>query len=188
MEKADCRRLVKKKHKKKSNLRWSFSLMGIAALISIILSFISEIAMRDVSLFIGTIVIIVFIGIGVLFDMIGVAVTSADEKPFHSMSSKRVKGAKLAVNLKKNSDKVSSFCCDVIGDICGIISGAAGVAVASKMTVSLGISALTSGLIVTGFIAAMTIGGKSLEKTIAITNGNKILYEFAKVLSIFSKR
>lgn len=161
--------------------------MGIAALISIVLSFISEIAMRDVSLLVGTFVIIVFIGIGVLFDTIGVAVTSADEAPFHSMSSKRVKGAKMAVMLKKNSDKVSSFCCDVIGDICGIVSGAAGVAVASKMTLLFGISTVISGLIVTGFIAALTIGGKSFEKAIAINNGNKILYEFAKVLSIFSK-
>ena len=143
--------------------------------------------MRDVSLLVGTFVIIVFIGIGVLFDTIGVAVTSADEAPFHSMSSKRVKGAKMAVMLKKNSDKVSSFCCDVIGDICGIVSGAAGVAVASKMTLLFGISTVISGLIVTGFIAALTIGGKSFEKAIAINNGNKILYEFAKVLSIFSK-
>lgn len=187
MSKDDSKRIEKKKNKKIANLKWSFSLMGIAALISIVLSFISEIAMRDVSLLVGTFVIIVFIGIGVLFDTIGVAVTSADEAPFHSMSSKRVKGAKMAVMLKKNSDKVSSFCCDVIGDICGIVSGAAGVAVASKMTLLFGISTVISGLIVTGFIAALTIGGKSFEKAIAINNGNKILYEFAKVLSIFSK-
>lgn len=187
MSKDDSKRIEKKKNKKIANLKWSFNLMGIAALISIMLSFISELAMRDVSLLIGTIVIIVFIGIGVLFDTIGVAVTSAEEAPFHAMSSKKVKGARMAVKLKKNSDKVSSFCCDVIGDICGIVSGAAGVAVASKMTLLLGMSAIVSSLIVTGFIAALTIGGKSFEKSIAITNGNKILYEFAKILSIFSK-
>lgn len=187
MSKDDSKRIEKKKNKKIANLKWSFNLMGIAALISIILSFISELAMRDVSLLIGTIVIIVFIGIGVLFDTIGVAVTSAEEAPFHAMSSKKVKGARMAVKLKKNSDKVSSFCCDVIGDICGIVSGAAGVAVASKMTLLLDMSAIVSSLIVTGFIAALTIGGKSFEKSIAITNGNKILYEFAKILSIFSK-
>lgn len=177
----------KRSKKTKMNLKWSLSLMGIAAVISVVLSFISEIAMKDVNLLVGTIVILIFIGIGILFDTIGVAVTSSDEAPFHAMSSKKVKGAKMAVSLKKNSDKVSSFCCDVIGDICGIISGAAGVAVASQISLLLNISGVLSGLIVTGVVAALTIGGKSLEKPLAINNANKILYEFAKVLSIFIK-
>lgn len=161
--------------------------MLMAFLISVGLSFVSEIAMRDVGIFIGTIVILLFIFIGILFDTIGIAVTSAQEAPLHSMSSKKIKGAKKAVELKKNSAKVSSFCCDVIGDICGIISGAAGVAVATRLTETFNISALVSSLLVTGFVAAFTIGGKAFEKPIAIANGNKILYNFAKVLSIFSK-
>ncbi len=177
----------KKKAKLKANLKWSFSLMVVAAIISVILSFISEIAMQDVNLLVGTIVILIFIGIGILFDTIGVAVTSASEAPFHAMSSKRVKGAKMAVTLKKNSDRVSSFCCDVIGDICGIISGAAGVAVATRLASLFNLPPIASSLIVTGLVAALTIGGKSLEKSVAINNGNKILYEFAKVLSFFSK-
>ncbi len=177
----------KKKARMKANLKWSFSLMFMAAIISIALSFVSEIAMQNVNIIIGTIVILVFIGIGILFDMIGVAVTSADEAPFHAMSSKKVKGAKMAVTLKKNANKVSSFCCDVIGDICGIISGAAGVAVAVSLASITGLPALASSLIVTGLIAALTIGGKSFEKSAAINNGNKILYEFAKVLSLFNK-
>ena len=177
----------KRKAKMKANLKWSFSLMLVAFLISVVLSFISEIAMKDVSLLVGTIVILVFIGIGILFDTFGVAVTAADEAPFHAMSSKKVRGAKMAVSLKKNANKVSSFCCDVIGDICGIISGAAGVAVASILSLKFNLSSLLSSLIITGFIAALTIGGKSLEKSAAINNSNKILYEFAKVLSIFSR-
>ncbi len=177
----------KKKAKLKANLKWSLSLTVVAAIISVTLSFISEIAMKDVSLLIGVIVILSFIGIGIIFDMVGVAVTSADEAPFHAMRSKRVKGANMAVTLKKSANKVSSFCCDVIGDICGIISGAAGVAVAAQITKIFGISTLVSSLIVTGMIAALTIGGKSLEKPAAINNGNKILYQFAKILSIFSK-
>ena len=54
-----------------------------------------------------------------MFDMIGVAVTAADEQVFHSMAAKKIRGAKLAVKFKKNADKLSSFCKDVIGDICG---------------------------------------------------------------------
>lgn len=171
----------------KINFIWSFKLMIIAAIISIVLSFISEIAMKDVNLLVGTIIILIFIGLGILFDMIGVAVTSALEAPLHSMCSKKIKGAKMAIKLKKNSDKVSSFCCDVIGDICGVVSGAAGVAIALSISEIFGISNMTSNLIVTGIVASLTIGGKSLEKPIAINNGNKILFRFAKVLSIFSK-
>ena len=177
----------KKKQKRREEIKWSITLAFIACLISVALSFISEIAMRNVNMLIGTIVIIVFIMIGILFDMIGVSVTSADEAPFHAMSSKKVKGAKMAVALKKNADKTSTFCCDVIGDICGIISGAAGVVVATQLSSNFNIDTLLSSLIVTGFVAALTIGGKSLEKPIAIKNGNKILFKFAKVLSIFSK-
>lgn len=177
----------KKKSKRREELLWSLKLALIACLISVVFSFISEIAMKNVNILIGTIVIIVFILIGILFDMVGVAVTSADEAPLHAMSSKKVKGSKMAVNLKKNASKTSTFCCDVIGDICGIISGAAGVVVSNQITDIFNISSILSSLIVTGIIAALTIGGKSVEKPIAINNGNKILFEFSKIISIFSK-
>ena len=173
--KKEVREQLENKHKKQLiDVKFTITLALVAFLLSVSLSFLSDIAMRDVSLLIGFLVIVLFISIAIVFDTIGVAVTSADEAPFHAMSSKRVKGAKMAVKLKKNAEKTSTFCCDVIGDVCGVISGAAGVAVASKMSEVFG-------------IAAFTIGGKSIEKPIAINNGNKILYEFAKILSIFSK-
>ncbi len=177
----------KKKSRRKLNWQWTIQLTLVAAIISVFLTFVSQVAMQDVHILIGVMVILTFIGIGILFDMIGVAVTSADEAPFHAMSSKKVIGAKTAVKLKKSADKVSSFCCDVIGDICGIISGAAGVVVATQLADIFKIPALVSSLIITGFISALTIGGKSLEKSTAINNGNKILYNFAKVLNVFNK-
>ena len=177
----------KKKKKRNENIKWSMKLALWAFLISVCLSFISEMAMQNVNILIGTIVILVFVGIGILFDTIGVAVTAADEAPFHAMSSKKVKGSRMAVSLKKQASKVSSFCCDVIGDICGIISGAAGVAVSLEVSNILNISSIVTSLIVTGLIAALTIGGKALEKPIAIDNGTNILFRFAKILSVFSK-
>lgn len=177
----------KRKPRIPANIKWVLTLMILAFTISVVLSFLSEIAMRNVNILVGTIVILVFVGIGIIFDTIGVAVTAADEAPFHAMSSRKIKGAKRAVALKKCSDKTSSFCCDVIGDICGIISGAAGVAVATQIPDVLPISPIASSLIVTGVIAALTIGGKAFEKSFAINNGNKILYQFAKILSIFGE-
>ena len=120
-----------------------------------------------------------------IIDIIGVAVTSADEKIFHSMSARKVKGAKLAVKFKKNADKLSSFCNDVIGDVCGIISGSAGAIIAATLSVKFSLSAFLVSLIVTASIAALTIGGKAMGKSIAINKSNIILYRFAKFISIF---
>ncbi len=120
--------------------------------------------------------------------MIGVAVTSSNEEPLHAMSSKKIKGAKKAVSFKKNADKVSSFCNDVIGDICGIISGSAGVAVATSLANTYNLNIFYTSLIVTAIIAALTIGGKAFCKKIAINNNHKIVYLTAKILSKFEKK
>ena len=92
-----------------------------------------------------------------------------------------------AVKLKKNADKVSSFCCDVIGDICGVISGAAGVTISALLVSKYHFNLLFVSLVVTAFISSLTIGGKAIGKNIAINKSNIILYEFAKFISIFYK-
>ena len=119
--------------------------------------------------------------------MVGVAVQSSDEAPFHSMNSRRVKGADVAVKFKKNADKASSFCNDVIGDICGIISGTAGSIIASKIALSFNLNSAIVIFIVTGIVSALTIGGKALGKSIAINKSNYILYEFSKFIANFYK-
>ena len=119
--------------------------------------------------------------------MVGVAVQSADEKPFHSMNSRKVKGADIAVSLKKNADKVSSFCNDVIGDICGIISGTTGSIIAIKLATFINLDKFIVTLLVTALVSALTIGGKAMGKSVAINKSNNILYQFAKFLSHFYK-
>ena len=174
-----------KKSKKFINWNWIFKITFIAFLLSFSFSSISELTIPNVSIVIGILLIIIFIGLGVLFDIIGVAVTSADEKIFHSMSARKVKGAKLAVKFKKNADKLSSFCNDVIGDVCGIISGSAGSIIAATLSVKFSLSAFLVSLIVTASIAALTIGGKAMGKSIAINKSNIILYRFAKFVCVF---
>lgn len=175
----------KKSKKSNNDYNWIIKITVLAFLISLIFSLVSETTLPNVGLITGIVIVFVFIIIGVLFDMIGVSVTSSDESKFHSMGARKVRGAKTAVALKKNAEKVSSFCNDVIGDICGIISGSAGVVIASKLASSLNISTFYMSLIVTAIIAALTIGGKALGKGLAINKGNNILYAFAKVISIF---
>lgn len=186
----NLKKIEKKKEKiskKLVNWNWIIKITVLAFMISFMFSGISELSIPNVNIIIGIILVIIFIGIGVLFDMIGVAVTAADEKVFHSMNSRKVKGAKLAVTFKKNADKVASFCNDVIGDICGIISGSAGAIIAATITSNLRVNALIVTLLVTSIIAALTIGGKALGKSFAINKSEIILFRFSKFLSLFLK-
>lgn len=174
-----------KKNKKWENYKWTLKLMLLAFAISITFSFISEIALKNASLLVSTIIVLIFILIGVLFDMVGMSVATAEEAPFHSMSARKIKSAKVAVMLKRNADKVSSFCNDVIGDICGIVSGSAGVVIASSISSMFHISLLLCSLVTTAVIAALTIGGKAFEKTIAMEKSNEILYQFSRIIGFF---
>ena len=119
--------------KKKKRNNWPLIVTILAFTISLLFSFMSESVMPKVGIIVGIMILILFIFIGIIFDIIGVAVTSSNEEPLHAISKKKIKGAKKAVSFKKNADKVSSFCNDVIGDICGIISGSAGVSVAKGL-------------------------------------------------------
>ena len=178
-----------KKQKKKEiiNYSWILKIIISSFIISVIFTLISKTIIPNVGILLGIILTLIFILIGVIFDMLGIAVATADEAQFNSMASKRVKGAKIALKLKRNADKVSSFCNDVVGDICGIVSGSTGAVIAIKMIEVYNFDNLFVDLIVMGIISCLTIGGKALEKGYAMKQSNKILYGFAKILSIFCK-
>lgn len=176
-------RRKEKIHKNKTDFKWIIQIMVIAFVISFAFSFTSEMVIPNVNIIVGILLLILFILLGVLFDMIGVAVTAADEKPFHSMNSRKVKGADIAVKFKKNADKVASFCNDVVGDICGVVSGSAGAIIALSLADILPIDKFIITLLVTSIIAALTIGGKAIGKSFAMNKSNLILYRFAKIIS-----
>ena len=179
---------TKKKEKIKKETvdkKWIIIIVCISFTISFVFSLISQLTIPNLSLWLGILITLLFISIGILFDIIGVSVTTADEKVFHSMNSRKVKGASVAVKFKKNADKVSNFCCDVIGDVCGIISGAAGTTITAILVTKYNYNLLFTGLIIAATIAALTIGGKAMGKSFAINKSNIILYEFAKFISNF---
>ncbi len=173
-----------KKEKKLVDYSWILKISMIAFTLSIVFSLLSETVMPKVNLWIGIVILILFIGIGIAFDMVGVAVTAAEETPFHSMAARKVRGAKVAVKFKRNAAQVSSFCNDVIGDICGIVSGSTGAILSITISNSLQIDALLVSLLVTALIAALTIGGKAMGKGFAVTKSNVILFEFSKIVSL----
>lgn len=179
---------MKKDKKAIVDYKWIIKIIVASFIISIIFTLISETIIPNVGLFMGIILALLFILIGVLFDMIGIAVTTANEAQFHSMATKRVKGASMAIKLKRNADKVSSFCNDVVGDICGIVSGSTGTVIVIKILENSNFNNLFIKLIVMGIISSLTIGGKALEKGYAMKKSNEILFNVSKILSIFKKR
>lgn len=181
-------RRKEKVKKEKVNVKWIVQIALISFTISFGLSFVSEIAIPNLSVVWGMLLTLAFVFVGILFDIVGVAVTGADEKVFHSMNSRQVKGSKVAVLFKKNADKVSSFCCDVIGDICGIVSGASASAVSVGLAATFNWNLLLVSLTVAAIVAALTIGGKACGKSFAINKSDVILYEFAKIISIFYRK
>ena len=185
--KKELKKELAKKNKNKINWGWIIKIVVVAFTISILFSFASETAIPKLNVFWGVILTFIFVLIGVTFDMVGVSVTAADEHVFNSMAAKKIKGAKLAVKFKKNADKLSSFCQDVIGDICGIVSGSTGAVIAIKIMNQLNTDNLLVTLIVMGVISSLTIGGKAIEKAIAMNKSNEILYRFSYIVSFFVK-
>lgn len=181
-------RRKEKVKKEKVNVKWIVQIALISFTISFGLSFVSEMAIPNLSVLWGILLTLAFVFVGILFDIVGVAVTGADEKVFHSMNSRQVKGSKVAVLFKKNADKVSSFCCDVIGDICGIVSGASASAVSVGLSATFNWNLLLVSLTVAAVVASLTIGGKACGKSFAINKSDVILYEFAKIISIFYRK
>ena len=175
---------IKKEH---VDVKWIVKIVIITFLISMVMAFISQTAIPNLGLILGILITFIFIILGIIFDIVGVAVTSSDEAVFHSMNSRKVKGANVAVKFKKNAEKVSSFYCDVIGDICGVVSGACATVIASILISKFHFDFLLTSLVVTAIVSSLTIGGKAIGKSFAINKSDIILYEFAKFVSNFYK-
>ena len=171
--------------KDKTDLKWVFVVTILAFTISIVMTLFSTVVLENVGLTIAVLITLLFIFLGIIFDIVGVAVTSGDEVAFHSMSSRKVKGGKIGVKLLKNTEKVASICCDVIGDVCGIISGTSGVVIVSLIIKLTSMNELLVSLLVTGVISSLTIGGKALGKGIAISKSKEIVTMVSKLLSVF---
>lgn len=174
--------------KNKTDFKWILIVTILAFVISVIMTFFSTITLENVNLLVAILITFLFIILGIVFDIIGVAVTSGDEVAFHSMSARKVKGGKIGVKLMKNTDKVASICCDVVGDVCGIISGTSGVVIVSLIIRLTDLNELLVSLLVTGLISALTIGGKALGKGFAVNKSKDIVTVVSKTLSVFSRK
>lgn len=167
----------------KKDYKWIIEITVISFIITALLTFLSNLVLNDLNIIFGIIIILLFISIGVLFDVIGIAVATTETKGFHAMASKKIGTAQTAIKLAKISPKIASFCNDVVGDICNIISGASGIAVAIALSPILNVNKTIMILLISSIIAALTIGGKALGKTYAINKSEDITYFVAKLFN-----
>lgn len=176
-------------HKKERNkaIRWVVTIFVVTIFISAIISLFSEEIMAVSGMAIAFVILLAIILVGIVFDIIGVAVTSADERPFHSMAARKVPGAKEAINLLRSAEKVSSICNDVVGDICGVVSGSASATIAAQILHNFEFSwPRVVSLIMSALVAGLTVGGKAIGKTFAINSSTSIVYAVGKALYFFA--
>ncbi len=169
-----------------SPLRWSMTILFGSFFLSVMFNAMSETALLNVGIFSAFLILAAFVLIGIIFDIFGVATTTASEKPFNAMASKQIKGAKVALWLVKNAEKVSSICNDVVGDICGIMSGSTAAVIIASLPFS-GVTGFMISLVITGFVAGVTVGGKALGKGFAIKKSNDIVFFLARIMNIFKR-
>lgn len=167
------------------NWKWVATITVLSFVMSSTLSYASNEALASVNNLLACLILLLFIGVGILFDIIGVAATSTTEKELHSMAAKKVPGAKQAVWLARNAEKVASICNDVVGDISGIISGATGAIIIARLTQGMAaLPALVISLCMTGLIAAVTIGGKAMGKALGIAKSVTIVHAAGRLLAV----
>lgn len=171
------------KTKKKTDYRWVISVTAASFAITVVLSLLSG-AINGLNLFIAVLILVFFVGIGIMADIVGVAIAAADAKPFHSMAARRIKSARFAILLIKNAERVSNVCNDVVGDIAGVVSGATGTAIAARIVMSQQFSFVSS-LLITALIAALTVGGKAMGKGLALSRSNDIINAVSKIITFF---
>ena len=158
---------------------WIFIIFILTFSLSFLFAILSNLAVKMNVLFI-VLGLILFILVGIIFDMIGVAVLSCEESTFHAKASRKIKGAKECIGLIKNSNRTSSVCNDVIGDICGIVSG--------TLTASLVVYLLDTpfmAIILTAIVSSLTVGGKAIGKKIAIKKAENIVFFVGRILCYF---
>ena len=183
MSKSDPASTKKERNK---TIRWVVTIFIVTILISATISFASTNLMEISPNILKFIILLVIVFVGIIFDVVGVAVTSADEKPFHSMAARKVRGAQEAIRLLRNAERVSSICNDVVGDICGVVSGSASAAIAAQVLESFTFAwpqIIT--LLMSALVAGLTVGGKAIGKTFAINSCTKIVHTVGKIIWSF---
>ena len=172
-----------KKEEKRRTRNWVITIFFATIGISASISLVSDLVMGKSSMIVAFLILLMIVFIGIIFDIVGMAVATADEKPFHAMAARKVKGAKECIMLLRNAERVSSICNDVVGDICGVVSGSASATIAAQILSNFRLSfASIVPLVLSSLVAALTGGGKAIGKGIAVNSCTDIVYHAGQVI------
>ena len=169
-------------------IRWVVTDFFTTLVVSGLIGLVSDEVMASSSLPVAFGILLFIVLLGIAFDIIGMAVASADEKPFHSMAARKVPGAQEAIRLLRNAERVSSICNDVVGDICGVVSGSASATIAALILTHVdtawprGVS-----LVMSSLVAGLTVGGKAIGKTFAVSSCTQIVHMVGRILSAWNR-
>lgn len=175
-----------KAHRKKISFFYVGGVFLLTFVLAALISFSTDLLLESATVTVSLIILLTVIMVGIAFDIIGVAATSAADTLFHAMASDKVPGAKESIFLVKNAEKVSNFCNDVVGDICGIVSGS----ISSFVLVAInsgGVDgkSLYASFLMTAGVSSLTVGGKALGKYFAIAYNNQIVFLAGRILHFF---
>lgn len=170
---------------KNKQRRWVLTVFFSTIVISGTISLASDAVMENSNTFVAFLILLLIVLVGIVFDIIGMAVATADEKPFHAMAARKVKGARECIMLLRNAERVSSVCNDVVGDICGVVSGSASATIAAQVLsrVEFGLPELVS-LLMSSLVAALTVGGKAVGKGFAVRSCTDIVYHAGQGIAL----
>ena len=170
--------------KKKTNLRWLIKIIIISLVASVVFTLASTEILGRTGYVMSFTILAVFIIVGIVFDVIGIAVTAANEAPFNSMATRRQRGAAESLRLIKNANKVTCYCNDVIGDVTGIVSGTTAALIAARLMTGFNTESIVFPLAISAVVTGLTVGGKATGKTLAFNKSTEIVFSVGKLLNL----
>ena len=168
----------------KENKKWLITTFILTFALAMVFGGVSNVVIEKMNLIMAIVVLVLVIALGIAFDMIGMAIATCEEAPFHAKAAKKHNGAKEVLRLLKAKDKATNVCNDLIGDICGIVSGSAGALIAIKLSTLFNIDVVIVSLVLSAFVAMITVGGKAIGKGISMNNAENIMYMVGAVIHL----
>ena len=165
------------------NKSWVIKAFLFTFLICLFFSGISNTIANNANIIVLIIITIIIIFIGIVCDIIGTAVLTANEATFHAKASNKIDGSKESIHLIKNASNIANFFNDIIGDICGIVSGSMGAMIALYFAGKLNISPTVTALVISSVLSSITVGGKAIGKNIATKKSDKIVFQVGRILN-----
>jgi len=170
--------------KKKTNIKWLIKIILISLLASVVFTLASTEILGRTGYIMSFAILAIFIIVGIIFDVIGIAVTAATEAPFNSMATRRQRGATEALRLIKNANRVTCYCNDVIGDVTGIVSGTTAALIAARLMEGFNTENIIFPVAISAVVTGLTVGGKAIGKTLAFNKSTEIVLSVGKLFNI----